>query len=795
MTLSAIADHTPKEISCRITRTLLLYVRENNAGSLGDLLDGLELDETYLSDPDNWVSHAFLQRLYRHMTDLLGDQQAVYKMTQSAERYQSLGLLDRIVRLLGSPRLVFHHAPKYNRMLKLNGDILIRELSDGHAVLEDRYHDSAQKTRWDCDFTRGVLAGIPTLFQMPVAQVEEIECQVAPEVYGRRGWPDHPSQGARACLYRVRWDQSKVPPVWKRLFAQRGMYRKAIEDLQEANQRVQLKYDETRQLAAELSQTNRRLTESQERLAARSAELAASELKYRLLAENVTDLIWAVRLEDMTFTFMSPSVEKMLGYRPEEMLKSKFGRHMTRESYDAALKVLSEELAREGAPGIDPARSRTMEIQQVARNGSLLWTEVKASFLRDESGKPTAILGVTRDIAERKRMEAEAQKLAQQLERARKLEAVGSLAAGVAHDLNNILGGIVGYPELLLMDLPSDSRLRPGLESIRQSGERAAAVVQDLLTLARRDTAQMAAVNLNRVVAEYAASPECARLLREHPGLRFEPALADDLLTVKGSGVHLTKVIMNMAANAAEAMPAGGRMVLSTASIYLDRPLEGYETIPEGEYIRLRMVDEGVGIAEDHLKRIFDPFFTRKRLGRSGTGLGMTVIWNTVKDHGGFIDLRSQEGQGTRLDVYLPASREPLEMEPERVALEDYLGRERVLVVDDVAEQRALACQMLGKLGYRVAAVAGGEEALAYLEREQADLLVLDMIMEPGIDGLETYRRVIARHPGQKAIIASGYAQSDRVRALQDLGAGAYVRKPYTLEKIGLAVRRELDRS
>jgi CheY-like chemotaxis protein len=170
------------------------------------------------------------------------------------------------------------------------------------------------------------------------------------------------------------------------------------------------------------------------------------------------------------------------------------------------------------------------------------------------------------------------------------------------------------------------------------------------------------------------------------------------------------------------------------------------------------------------------------------------VIWNTIKDHGGLVDIRSREGEGSRFDVYLPATREMVGSQAERVVLEDYTGNERILVVDDIAEQRDIALRMLGKLGYRVTTAESGETAVEILAREPVDLVVLDMVMPNGIDGLETLRRMRSVRADQRAIIASGYAPSDRVKAMQALGAGEYIRKPYTMEKIGLAVRRELDR-
>jgi CheY-like chemotaxis protein len=374
------------------------------------------------------------------------------------------------------------------------------------------------------------------------------------------------------------------------------------------------------------------------------------------------------------------------------------------------------------------------------------------------------------------------------------MEAVGRMAGGVAHDLNNILSGLVGYPDLLLMELPDDSPLRPTVETIQQSGQKAAAIVQDLLTLARRGVDVNEIVSLNAVVNDYRYSPEFGKLQADYPQVRFRWHLAEPLLNVKGSRVHLSKMVMNLMGNAAEAMPAGGDVTLKTTSRYLDAGLEANEPIPEGEYVCLSVTDEGVGIAQEDLKRIFEPFYTKKSMQRSGTGLGMTVIWATVKDHSGYIDVSSREGTGSCFEVYLPATREETMADPARPVLEDYVGHEKILVVDDVAEQREIAGRMLGRLGYKVTTAASGEEAVSYLAEHRADLVMLDMIMPPGIDGLETYRRMIAQHPGQKAVIASGYSENERVTALQALGAGAYVRKPYTLEKIGLAVRRELDR-
>ncbi|MBC8392713.1 MAG: response regulator [Deltaproteobacteria bacterium] len=395
---------------------------------------------------------------------------------------------------------------------------------------------------------------------------------------------------------------------------------------------------------------------------------------------------------------------------------------------------------------------------------------------------------------ERRRSEEERVKLEAKLQRAQKMEAIGALAGGVAHDLNNILSGLVGYPDLLLMDMPSDSPLRKPILTIQKSGEKAAAIVQDLLTLARRGVAVNEVVNLNHIISEYLQSLEHGKIRLFHSNAEFETRFETNLLNIMGSPVHLSKTIMNLVSNAAEAMPAGGNIFVSTENRYIDRPIRGYDDVKEGDYVTLSVSDTGIGISPEDMERIFEPFYTKKVMGRSGTGLGMAVVWGTVKDHNGYIDVQSTEGKGTTFILYFPVTREDLAKDKFRFSVEDLMGNgESILIVDDVPEQREIVSGMLRKLAYSATSVSGGEEAFDYMRDNPADLLVLDMIMDPGIDGLETYKRILELHPGQKAIIASGFSETDRIKEAKKLGAGQYVKKPYTLEKIGLAVKEELE--
>ncbi len=404
-------------------------------------------------------------------------------------------------------------------------------------------------------------------------------------------------------------------------------------------------------------------------------------------------------------------------------------------------------------------------------------------------------LEIFRDITDRKQAEKEKAKLEAQLQRAQKMEAIGTLAGGVAHDLNNVLSAQVSYPDLILMDLPEDSPLRKPILTIQESGKKAADIVQDLLTLARRGVVATEVVNLNQIINRYLKSPECENLKVFYPDAKIESDLEMNLLNIMGSPIHLSKSVMNLVDNAAEAMPDGGNIFISTQSKYIDKPIRGYDDVKEGDYVILTVSDTGVGISSEDIEKIFEPFYTKKVMGRSGTGLGMAVVWGTVKDHKGYIDVQSTKGKGTTFSLYFPVTRKEIAGREEALPMEEYMGKgESILVVDDVEEQREIVSRILTKLNYAVTSVSSGEEAFDYMKDNSADLLVLDMIMDPGIDGLETYKRILEHHPDQKAIIASGFSETERVKEAQRLGAGKYIKKPYTLEKIGLAVREELEK-
>ncbi len=405
-------------------------------------------------------------------------------------------------------------------------------------------------------------------------------------------------------------------------------------------------------------------------------------------------------------------------------------------------------------------------------------------FHSDGSRKGLIVFG--RDITHEKALQ-------DKLHKAEKMEAIGLMAGGVAHDLNNILSGLVSYPDILLLQLPEDSNLRQYIEAIKDSGMRASEVVYDLLTVARGIVATKEVANMNTLIEEYIESPECKKIKSLYPNIICETQLDPDLFNLFCSPIHIKKCIMNLLNNAAEAISGNGLICISTSNKYIDKPLPGNQYMKRGEYVQVIISDTGSGIPEKDIDRIFEPFYTKKVMGRSGTGLGLTVVWNTVQDHNGGIKVTSSD-KGTSFELYFPSTREELSENLEKIDIDELQGHgEHILVVDDEVQQQDITQKMLVSLGYHVKCVDSGEDAIQYLREKTVDLVVLDMIMDPGINGRQTYEEIIKLHRHQKAIIVSGFSKNEDVKITQEMGAGKFVKKPYVTRQIALAVKQTLQ--
>jgi len=558
------------------------------------------------------------------------------------------------------------------------------------------------------------------------------------------------------------------------------------------NQMLHQALAESESQRIEAEQARQQEMETSRMLAEREKALRESEQRLGILADNLPSAM-------LYQVVASPDGKRRFTYVSENVMRLN---EVTAESVLADANVLYNQIHPEDLPVLAEMENKAIaemrlfqcEARFLLPSGTMRWFQLSSSPRRLPDGS-LAFDGMEIDLTERKHAEGEKKQLEVLLQRAEKMEAIGTLAGGVAHDLNNILTGIVSYPDLLLLQIDEDSPLRKPIRTIQESGKKAAAVVQDLLTLARRGVSTTKVINLNSIISDYIKSPEHIKLISYYPDVEIEINLGAKLMNILGSPVHLSKTIMNLVTNAAEAMPGGGRILISTENRYIDTSISGYDNINEGDYLVLTVSDTGIGILPDDKEKIFEPFYTSKKMGRSGTGLGMAVVWGTVKDHEGYIDIKSDKGKGSTFVLYFPVTRKESVEDSDLFSIDKYKGKgENILVVDDVKSQREIASMILAQLEYSPGDVSSGEEAVEYVKKNKVDLLILDMIMDPGMDGLDTYKKIIEIQPGQKAIIVSGFSDTDRVKEAQRLGAGQYVIKPYTLEKIGIAVRNELDK-
>ncbi len=538
------------------------------------------------------------------------------------------------------------------------------------------------------------------------------------------------------------------------------------------NVRVRQKVEErTIELSAAVEKTNNEIIEKVKTEQA----LKASTERLKALSEASFEAI--ILSENGLCIDLNNTAVKMFGYSKEEAIGSPSTIIFTPEQLEKVqIKVQTED-------------KTPYEVIATRKDGSVLPLLVQGRTI-DHFGKKVRVTAMS-NITERKNAEKEKDNLTEQLHQAKKMESIGMMAGGVAHDLNNILSGIIGYPELLLPTLSKESKLRKPIEAIRDSGQRAAMVVADLLTVARGVATTREAHNIHSLIQEHLDSLESVNLKSMHANIRYQHKFTATQPTILCSSVHVKKCLMNLVINAAESIVEKGTVTVSTHNQYIDESASNKHKLKRGEYVVLSVQDTGPGIASSHLEHIFEPFYTRKEMARSGTGLGLTIVWNTMKDHDGRVSVESSD-KGTCFQLFFPVSQEKT-VTPNSGAIGDLRGNgEHILIVDDEPHLRDIGSQMLQTFGYKVDSVSSGELALEFTKENKVDLLVLDMLMEPGITGRQTYEAITKRYPGQKAIIASGFSESDDVKATLQLGAGGFIKKPYSTNQLGRAVKEIL---
>ncbi|MBU0945203.1 MAG: transporter substrate-binding domain-containing protein [Proteobacteria bacterium] len=530
-----------------------------------------------------------------------------------------------------------------------------------------------------------------------------------------------------------------------------------------------------RKYSRQLEEQNKQISQQSEQLQQTERQLLFTQYTVESCAFPI---LWVVNGKTLAETLIinaNKASTDLLGYSHKELCALPIGDidvELTEKSWKEWLAATSHERS-----------SLSMRRTHRRKDGSTIPVDIFASYFEYHGQEYQFFFFI--DASKEKRLQ-------DKLHRSMKMEMIGVMAGGVAHDLNNILSGIVSYPELLLMKVPADSDLRKPLQAIHDSGKRAADVVADLLTVARGVAAARQNANLNTLIQAYLDSPEYGQIHSRHQEVECVVDLDSELLDISCSPVHVNKCLMNLIVNAIEAVGEVGHVWITTSNCYLDQPLEKNQLLERGEYVLISIADDGPGIGEEDLKHIFEPFYSKKVMGKSGTGLGLTVVWNSVQDHGGTIVVERANGK-TVFTLYFPATRSKTRGKTELLDIAELQGNgEKILVVDDEAQQRDIAEKLLTHLGYQVNCVESGERAVEYVRVNQPDLIVLDMIMEPGMNGRRTYEEIRKLRPGQKAIVASGFSENEEVKKVQLLGARTFVKKPYTLRQIGLSVQETL---
>jgi|GEM_PF-4989942 len=512
------------------------------------------------------------------------------------------------------------------------------------------------------------------------------------------------------------------------------------------------------------------------------AALRASEEKHRLLVESVGAIVWRGDPQTLAFTYVSQQAEALLGHPLAEWTASPdfWIDHLHPDDRAWAPKQRAEALSWGG--------ENQIEYRMLAADGREVWLRDIVKPILDQ-GRVREVVGVMVDVSDRHRVAAEKAALERQLAQAQKMEAIGTLAGGIAHDFNNILAGITGYAELALESAAQGRDNSGDLRQILRSAQRAGFLVRQVLAFSRRVETHLRPLDLNLELSQAAALLE--RTIPKMIALTITPAEAPAL--VSADPAHIQQILVNLAANAQDSMPEGGRLTIAVRKLTLDQDqVLDQATIPAGAYVVLSVADTGQGIPAANLPHIFEPFFTTKGVGQ-GSGLGLSTVFGLVKDHGGHIVCRSQPGQGATFEVFLPglaATPAPEPAEPPAPAR----GQETILAVDDEPALLTVARRTLESQGYRVLTARSGEEALEqYREHPgQIDLVLMDLGM-PGMGGARCLLQLRALDPAARVLIASGYAPDAYAGPEVRQAARGFLAKPYRRHELLQAVRQALD--
>jgi len=527
----------------------------------------------------------------------------------------------------------------------------------------------------------------------------------------------------------------------------------------------------------EIKKTNEELqVEITERRQAEE-ELKESEEKYRTILESIEEGYYEVNIAG-NITFANDSLCTILGYPRDEIIGINNRNYSDEENARRVYQDFNK-VYKTGNP------TKILDWEIVRKDATRRHVEISVSLIKDAKGNPTGFRGIVRDITSRKKAEEEKITLEAQLIQAQKMEAIGTLAGGIAHNFNNLLMSIQGNASLMLLDTDPTHPHYERLTTIEQSVRSGSKLTSQLLGYARGGSYEVTPISINRIIHETSSTFAMTR-----KDITLHHDLEHNLAGVKADAGQIEQVILNIYVNAAEAMPTGGDLFITTTNIAHTQITKKSYTIKPGTYILLTIKDTGIGMDKATQEKVFDPFFTTKGLAK-GTGLGLASVYGIVKAHGGYIDVASQKGEGTTFFIYLPASKAIIREET-RPTKSIETGNETILLVDDEEIILDVGEALLTSLGYRVLTAQGGDAAISILRSSlpssPPDLVILDMIM-PGMGGGETYDRMKEIHPPLKVLLSSGYSIDGQAKEILKRGCNGFLQKPFTLGEVSKAIR------
>ena len=497
--------------------------------------------------------------------------------------------------------------------------------------------------------------------------------------------------------------------------------------------------------------------------------LRESEEKYRLVVENASDVILVI--QEQYIKFANSRTITIFGYTKDELTGTPFPEFIHPEDRDTVMERYTKKIKGEYVP-------HSYSFRMMTKSGDAISMELSSIMITWE-GRP-ATLNFLRDITQQKKLE-------EQLLHARKMEAIGTLAGGVAHDFNNILMGILGYTSLILIHTEKADPHYEKLKRIEQQVESGAELTKQLLGFARGGKYEVKPADFNEMIKQ--SSEMFGRTKKE---ITIHRKLSPGLYRVEVDRVQIEQVLLNIFVNAWHAMPSGGDLYLETRNITLDEKFGGLYDVKPGSYVRLAVTDTGVGMDEATQGRIFEPFFTTKELGR-GSGLGLASAYGIIRNHGGLINVYSEKGHGTTFTIYLPASEKDV-ITDEKPAEKMIKGGETILLVDDEEVNIDAVGGLLETLGYKVLIAQTGQDAIELYRKNQKKihLVILDMIM-PVMSGSETFERLKEINPDIKVILSSGYSINGQAAEILERGCKGFIQKPFNVHELSLKIREVLD--